>query len=952
MEWSLSTPKFMSGLALVALLVPVPLASADIIYGTDNPSENIVGTEESDEIYGRGGGDWILGLGGDDILDGGDGSDFLEGGPGHDTLIGGPDIDYYYIHDDEDTIIEEPGVSSGTYLFVDFSTLDFIRTDLASFTLDTTKYPNVEGLTFMGVGPATLYGNEQNNYMDVGGMDVKAGVMIDAREGDDTVAGSPFDDTLYGGPGHDSIQPNAGNDTVYAGDGPDEVTVGEPWSNTPCPAASNRAYGEGDADTFYIIGVGSYVEGNEGEDRFFSHCGNSTLVGGTGNDTYFIYKSDDVIIEQPGEGEWDSISVTGEIEFTVPANIEQVWGDGWSQWINGSAGDDTLVGGGGGDKLNGSSGNDMASYTGAPEGVVADLSNPTANTGDAGGDSYASIENLQGSEAGDSLTGDNGANAIEGGSGDDVLNGDPEVAPSLRLAGGSLYSAATQSDLLTGGRGNDVIRGGPGDDTAAYSGGLSDYTVRFSAATGSFTISDKVLILGISRDGTDTVSSVEYFQFADGLRTAEELSSIKGDGSANRLLGTTYADSIYGFEGNDTLSGLAGNDLLDGGTGADIMSGGDGDDSYIVDNAGDKVKENARPASGTDTVYTALPAYVMPANVENLVYTGAASFSGKGNKSGNRMTGGPAADRLDGQKGNDVLIGLGGDDSYVVDSLADLVTEEPGGGYDAVMSSVTITTLSQNVEALTLSKGNISGTGNALDNLIIGSTSQNVLSGGDGADTLIGGLGNDSFYGETNAAPGDDADTVSYVGAKKAIVFSLANTLAGQNTGGAGTDRIYDVSAIENLTGSSFNDTLTGSATGNVLSGTDGNDTLLGLTGADVLVGGKGLDLIDAGADADVDRVTYLAPTDSPPGATLRDQVSGFTPGTDLIDLSAIDANTAVDGDQAFAFNGTTPAANAVWYAVTGSDAVISGDVNGDAVPDFEVLVKGVQSLQGSDAVP
>lgn len=281
------------------------------------------------------------------------------------------------------------------------------------------------------------------------------------------------------------------------------------------------------------------------------------------------------------------------------------------------------------------------------------------------------------------------------------------------------------------------------------------------------------------------------------------------------------------------------------------------DDSYVVDNAGDKEKENARPGSGTDTVYTSLPAYTMPANVENLAYTGATGFSGKGNKSGNRVTGGPAADRLDGQKGNDVMIGLAGDDTHVVDSTADLVTEEPDGGIDTILSGVSITTLSQNVEVLSLSKGNINGTGNALDNVIIGSSSQNILSGGDGADTLIGGLGNDTFYGETSAAPGDDADTVSYAGAKKAIVFSLANTAAGQNTGGAGTDRIYDVSSIENLTGSGFNDTLTGNTGPNVISGMDGNDTILGLGGADVLIGGKGLDMIDCGADAEADRVVY-----------------------------------------------------------------------------------------------
>lgn len=668
-------------------------------------------------------------------------------------------------------------------------------------------------------------------------------------------------------------------------------------------------------DNLIVPGNNNIVRGGAGNDWLNSQTmsdfepaitAGSTYYGGAGDDNYGVFRAADRFVEYPGEG-LDTLSIYAEnydltadnmanMERVVLVNVRDEDGNFFAYNINGSDGADTITG----------------------------------NDAD---------NEIDGKGAGDTLN---------GGVGDDTLTGDaPPEAARVRAPARAFASGPTPAAAAGG---SDRLDGGPGNDTAAFSGPRTDYAVSYNASTRIITIADKVP----GRDGTDTIRNVELFRFTDGTKTLNTLFDMQVDGTEgnDKIAGGIGSDKLFGFAGNDNIIGNGGNDEIDGGTGADIMSGGDGDDSYIVDNAGDKVKENARPASGTDTVYTSLPAYVMPANVENLVYTGEGSFSGKGNKSGNRMTGGPAADRLDGQKGNDVMIGLGGDDTYVVDSLADLATEEPGGGYDAVIASVTITTLSQNVETLTLSKGNINGTGNALDNLIIGSTSQNVLSGGDGADTLIGGLGNDTFYGETSATPGDDADTISYAGAKKAIVFSLANTLTAQNTGGAGTDRIYDVSSIENLTGSAFNDTLTGSASGNVLSGTDGNDTLLGLAGADVLVGGRGLDLIDAGADADVDRVTYLAPADSPPGATFRDQVSGFAPGTDLIDLSSIDANTAVDGDQAFAFNGTTPAANAVWYAVLGPDIVLGGDVNGDAIPDFEVLMKGVQSLQGSDLVP
>lgn len=671
--------------------------------------------------------------------------------------------------------------------------------------------------------------------------------------------------------------------------------------------------------------------------------------GGSGDDVYYLRDSADKAIELPGEGfdiafcaynygsdYPDFVMGKGGYHFSYDTDIEVIAGDCASLPPNFTGRYfpklflqpfEVLALNGKGSSLS-----DAVKYYEDSLAFDAGAGDDLVVTG--GGD-----DNVAGGTGNDIMSPGDGNDQVSGGDGDDIVvdtEGSDEASPAAPFAAVAMAGVPRLMAGMPAGAFGDYFDGGAGTDTLRYSVPRSEATVT-PQPDGSVAVE-----IGSSRD---VLLNVERLQFTD--QTIQV-----GNDSANKITGTNAADKLFGFAGNDKIIGNGGNDEIDGGTGADSMSGGDGDDSYIVDNAGDKVKETARPASGTDTVYTALPAYTMPANVENLVYTGAAGFSGKGNKSGNRMSGGPAADRLDGQKGNDVMIGLGGDDSYVVDSLADLVTEEPGGGYDAVIASVTITTLSQNVEALTLSKGNINGTGNALDNLIIGSTSQNVLSGGDGADTLIGGLGNDSFYGETSAAPGDDADTISYAGAKKAIVFSLANTLAAQNTGGAGTDRIYDNSSIENLTGSAFNDTLTGNTTNNVLSGTDGNDTLLGLAGADVLVGGKGLDLIDAGADADVDRVTYLVPTDSPPGATFRDQVTNFTPGTDLIDLSSIDANTAVDGDQAFAFNGTTPAANAVWYAVLGPDIVLGGDVNGDAIPDFEVLMKGVQSLHGSDLVP
>ena len=74
--------------------------------------------------------------------------------------------------------------------------------------------------------------------------------------------------------------------------------------------------------------------------------------------------------------------------------------------------------------------------------------------------------------------------------------------------GSDVFTGYGQNDTLTGGGGNDTLNGGGGTDTAVYSGNRSDYTVTNNA--GTWTITDN---RGI--DGSDTVSSVEFAQFAD-----------------------------------------------------------------------------------------------------------------------------------------------------------------------------------------------------------------------------------------------------------------------------------------------------------------------------------------------------------------------------------------------------------------------------------------------------
>jgi len=475
-------------------------------------------------------------------------------------------------------------------------------------------------------------------------------------------------------------------------------------------------------------------------------------------------------------------------------------------------------------------------------------------------------------------------------------NGDGTVTSSrgtfsnfeiYNLVGGADGDALTGgggADLLNGGAGDDVLNGGAGLDTASYAGASGGVIVGLAITSPQDTFSA----------GFDTLTSIE------------------------NLTGSSFADRLTGNGNNNTLRGALGNDLLDGGSGADTMFGGSGNDVYVVEATGDVVREDGTSGfddGGTDTVRASI-SYTLGAFVEYLILTGTDNINGKGNGLVNTITGNAASNVLDGGGGRDRLAGGLGDDTYVVNNAGIAVVEGAGAGSDTVQTSINYT-LPTNVETLVMvgSKG-LNVAGNAAANAITGTSSNDVIDGKAGADTMTGEAGNDTYYVD-NAA---DSVIELTNGGTDTLYASLSYTLADN------VERLI-LSGASNLRG-------TGNALINTVIGNDAANQIAGLGGRDTLTGGLGADLF-----------VYQQLSESTVATGGRDTITDFSlADRDRIDLRAIDANTSVGGDQAFRFVGASAfsgSAGELRYAPSGGDTLISGDVNGDKVADFAILLSG-----------
>jgi Ca2+-binding RTX toxin-like protein len=526
-------------------------------------------------------------------------------------------------------------------------------------------------------------------------------------------------------------------------------------------------------------------------------------ITGTDFNDILIGTADGDVIGGQGGRDWVR-GLGGADSISGDAGDDVLWGGNGQDTLLGGEGADVLVGGAGDDTLDGGSEADTVDYSRAPGAVHVDLATGSAQDGQYGTDALTGIEYVRGSRFDDSIQGSAGTDGVSyedaggpvvidlaggtatGGAGNDTL-------ASIEQAQGSAFSdllvGTSDNDTLWGGAGEDTLHGGAGDDS--LNGGADDPLLgwdwaSYLRASGPVDV-NLATGLAIGAAGNDTLSNIEG------------------------VMGTEFADTLTGDGLDNVLRGNEGNDSIDGGAGdADWVD-------YAMANGAVAVSLATGTSTGADG---------------NDVFTGIERIGGS--QFGDVLTGDAADNRLQGNGGDDTLIGGAGSD---------------GADYRDATGAVGVR-LDLGVAGGADGNDTLFG----IENIHGSSGFGDALRGDEGSNIIEGRGGNDIIDG----AGGLDVAVFSGRFAEYRIVVEVGNfdlVVRGPD----GTDRLNNVEVLKFSDrifvvqqGRELAERLDGTTAGDLLRGREGNDELLGGEGDDAVYGDEGTDTLDGGSGDDV----------------------------------------------------------------------------------------------------
>ena len=869
-------------------------AGDDKLYGGDD-NDTLYGGSGADTLYGGDDDDILYGDAGNDKLYGGEDNDTLYGGSGKDTLYGGEDDDVLYGGSGKDIFVYAKGNGKDTILdYAEDDKIEFTsgtKNEIEAYTdgndviLEIDKNNKVtvkdavsKTVTYIvggkevtaNFGETVKYNNKKTSatllssytddeftadskLKDINASVVESDLSIKGNKLANKIVAGAGNDTLYGGKGNDTLTGGAGDDIfVYgSGEGNKIITDYENGDVISLTSGTVEYAGINGNDLIYTVGKGRLtVKGAEGgvknvhfqtaDDEFWYPLIPGPLPIYSKSITLTDAFEDEELNVNTHPELKNSVSILVTIDASAVDHDISITGTKKNNYIIGGLGDDTLYGGKGNDTLTGGEGEDVFVY----------------NSGE----------------------------------GKDVITDYTEGEDVIQFASGTVskIKESGKNVIFTVGKGTVTVKNGK-DNVISYIEGDEEKTYPSesplfinsagTAVTLKSTYSNKVFDVNTNTYVSDYAGSLKTIDAAAATHDME----IKGNGKANRIIGSVNDDTIWGGKGNDTLTGGEGEDVFafNNGDGNDVITDYSSEDVIqFASGTVSKIKE-----SGKDVIFTIGSKSLTVKNGKNktlnLIDSTGESFS--------------------------TIVGSATSSSTlkITDSTSAAVT---------LKSNVKIADASTRTTAIEI-------TGNDKSNSIVGGKGADTLNGEDGNDTLRGGKNNDILYGgdEDDILYGDKGDDILYGGDEDDILY-----------GGKGDDTLYGGDDDDTLYGGEGSDLF-------VYNKEDGNDLIVDWGLSDAVSIASGNLSGDVRVNGDTVIFTVIGKGKISLQGAAGGQVTWWEDGEKYTKLFTA-SNVAEDADYELTPNNDLSSivqSKAIDYSVVQSDSSLSFTPKSNSTPEY-----------------